>query len=81
MNGAWFEHALALALVNGLLWRAEDDLRGYRKARDPQGLEEEAERIIAVGFRIQDLNDRRAALVESINLLTGEHLGGEKVRG
>jgi hypothetical protein len=62
-----------LALVNGLLWRAEDDLRQNRMGTDKY--------LADLAIKIQDLNDRRAALVESINLLTGEHLGGEKVRG
>jgi hypothetical protein len=31
-----------------------------------------------VAFRIQELNDQRAAVVETINKLAGDHTGSEK---
>lgn len=79
LNGSWFKQVLELGAVNAALWQAEDRLRRFRQARDPHGGEEEAEIIIAVAFRIQELNDQRSTLIEAINQLTGEHLGEEKL--
>ena len=83
LNGIWFEHALALAAVNGALWQAEDQLRLWRaSAGNGHALEQvlgNAEPILRLAFRIQDLNDRRAALISAINAHTGEKLGEEKI--
>lgn len=81
LNGAWFEHILSLGAVNGALWQTEDALRGYR-ADDKGGVvAKEAlwEDAANCAFRIQELNDQRAGLVEAINKLTGDHLGSEKL--
>lgn len=76
LTGAAFEATLGLALVNGLLWRAEDDLRLLRRQSGGELREQDAG---VIAFRIQELNDQRAALVETINKLTGDHLGQEKI--
>lgn len=65
---------LLLAAVNGLLWQAEDALRTLRS----RGLEMCTEAGV-VGFRIQDLNDRRAALIREINVAAGWDNGPEKL--
>ena len=67
-----------LSAVNGALWTAEDqmrDLRGKTKGATFGRSPEEVERC---AFAIQDLNDQRAKLIESINRTTGEHDGSEK---
>jgi len=65
---------LDLAAVNAALWHAEDDLREYRiKVRE---FDEHA--ALAVAFRIQDLNDQRACLIQEINKASGEWQGAEK---
>jgi len=74
-NGKWFEAVLELAAVNAALWHAEDDLRDLRGEVD--GLESSAAPVgyLQAGrlaFRIQSLNDQRAALVERINRDAGE---------
>lgn len=74
LNGNWFEQVLDLAATNAALWDAEDDLRALRLSG--MGQLEAAGRI---GFRIQELNDRRAGIVETINKLTGELVGAEKL--
>ncbi len=84
LNGSWFEHALDLSAVNAALWRAEDELRDWRKRfelRAVSDVEEPAARhlISLIAFRIQSLNDRRGVLVAQINRLTGEFLGEEKL--
>ena len=68
--GQWFEEALQLATINGLLWRAEDDLRYVRVSRSvDDGLQvpDILRRVADIAFRIQELNDQRAALVKQIN--------------
>lgn len=60
-----------LTLVNSLLWRAEDDLRAWRKQGwDTIGAPEAIE-VADLGFRIQALNDRRAGIVMAINTAAG----------
>lgn len=81
LNGSWFPLALDLAAVNAALWRAEDDLRGYRQDNEA-GLADKAalwEDAAKCAFRCQELNDRRAELIEQINRQTGEFLGQEKL--
>lgn len=77
----YVEELLELATVNGLLWQAEDELRDWRRQfKELAGLSGEATAEAAgAAFRIQALNDRRAQLVEAINLKTGEHRGAEKL--
>ncbi len=78
---AYLEDLLELGTVNGALWRAEDEIRDWRRQHQAlQGLSNEANRDVAlVAFRIQALNDRRAQLVAAINQQTGEHRGEEKL--
>jgi hypothetical protein len=83
LNAGWFEHALGLATVNGALWQAEDAMRDHRQQeRDVEKIgdgDPMLRDISRVAFRIQELNDERARLVEAINKLTGDHLGSEKL--
>ena len=81
LNGSWFEQALNLAAVNAALWRAEDEIRDWRRqAGDLGALQKEAYlEVVLLAFQIQSLNDQRAALVAAINKLTGDHLGEEKL--
>lgn len=74
------EWAFELAMVNGLLWHQEDLIRTARRqlADHPLG-EDELRVVVKIAFRIQELNDHRASMVERINKLTGDHLGAEKV--
>ncbi len=78
---AYLDELLELATVNGLLWRAEDELRANRTiAAECKGGEPFSWQAVgAIAFRIQALNDRRAALVEAINQKTGEARGLEKL--
>jgi hypothetical protein len=83
LNGVWFEQVLQLAAVNAALWRAEDALRSARKQHaeivaNPKQLQELVD-IVLVAFGIQDLNDKRAQLVQQINRESGEATGQEKL--
>lgn len=81
LNGAWFEHVLTLTVVNAGLWQATDAIRAQQAeialpsigSRDDMYVE-----AGKLGLRIMALNDQRAGLVETINKLTGGHLGSEK---
>lgn len=80
VDGTVFEAYGELAVVNGRLWAAEDALRAYRQAHAriaASGVE--ADRIVALAFEIQGLNDRRAALIQTINEATGAPVGMEKL--
>jgi len=85
LNSGWFEHTIALAAVNGALWRVEDQMRELRNLPNGERAEWAGfgqtfnERVVTTAFRIQELNDERARLVETINKLTGDHLGSEKL--
>jgi hypothetical protein len=93
LNGSWFAQVLELGAVNAALWYAEDALRGWRSTwaetgPDSSGLSggpgsgyktATAAAIVALAFRIQDLNDQRAVLVEAINKLAGDHIASEKL--
>ena len=64
-----------LSTINGMLWRAEDDLRSNRNCT-------EADRLLGIAgiaYEIQHLNDQRARCIREINQLTGEHAGHEKL--
>lgn len=74
--GGYLDAIFELTTINGMLWRAEDELRDLREADRTAA---HAERVIRVAFRIQDLNDRRAQIVGVINKATGEYLGQEKL--
>lgn len=80
LNGIWFEQVLELAAVNGQLWQAEDQLRGYRVASEGD-INRFSELVLVAqcAFRIQSLNDRRAELVTLINANAGENVGAEKL--
>ena len=89
--GAFLEHVFSLAAVNAALWHAEDDMRALRaqaatwRTIDSTGLtgrEDVTRRHQAageLGFRIQELNDRRAELISLINSAAGDERGEEKV--
>ena len=93
LNGTWFEQVLELAAVNSLLWHAEDDLRAWREKYKDRGPDSSGlsggpgsgfiaatvEKVARLAFRIQELNDRRAALVQEINARAGETSGMEKL--
>lgn len=78
---SYVEALLELSVVNGRLWRAEDDLREYRSIirADASQFLVIGDTVMACAFRIQTLNDRRAVLVGLINQQTGEHRGDEKL--
>jgi len=92
LTGRWFAAYAELAAVNAALWTAEDTVRELRqqaavwKTPDSSGLtgEEERKRIgmqaASVAFWVQELNDRRAELVDQINKEAGEFVGPEKGR-
>jgi len=90
LNGKWFEKVLELAAVNSALWHSEDELRNMRSGYDathtdkyPTPLAQEHLNFFhaatRVAFRIQSLNDRRAALVQQINEDAGESVQPEKL--
>ena len=77
---AGLEQLFELAAVNAMLWHAEDDLREYRADFTVNGATlPEALAVVAIAFRIQSLNDRRAELVGTLNKLAGQDLGPEKL--
>jgi hypothetical protein len=79
---SFLDELLELATVNALLWQAEDQIRAYRNGPAFIGMRpvsEGAETVAEIAFRIQELNDRRAVLIEAINQKTGEHRGQEKL--
>lgn len=83
LNGKWFEAVLALAAVNAFLWQAEDELRRHRHQHaeivaDPKELAQLTQ-AVQVAFRMQALNDRRAALVQQINQEAGDPAEKEKL--
>lgn len=78
LNGAWFDHVSALAVVNALIWHAEDDLRAWRSV-GPVYTPSHLEEIRILAFRLQSLNDRRAELVYRINKEAGD--GDTKDKG
>ena len=79
LNGPWFELVLELSTVNAVLWAATDKLRAILNLHNAAPLHESHVTEAAyLGLDIMRLNDRRAALVDEINKLTGEFLGAEK---
>ena len=77
LGWSWFVNYTELAAVNATIWQGEDQLRGYRKL-SPSLIEVNCPDILSVAFRLQELNDRRAELIEAINKETGDHIGPEK---
>lgn len=74
LNGVWFDAYTGLAAVNAALWHAEDDLRAMRRSGTPN-----TDDIAVLAFRIQSLNDQRAALIARINSDAGDTVGTEKL--
>lgn len=70
----YIEHWLELGVVNGELWRITDRIRAVKAEPKAVDLPDAAE----LAFRILELNDRRADLIDAINKITGEWLGAEK---
>lgn len=81
LNGVWFEQVLGLGAVNAALWHAEDDLRDYRIKYGGRELSPDlnSTAVVQLAFRIQDLNDRRAELVRTINQSAGDESAKEKL--
>lgn len=77
LTGPWFADLLGLGATNAALWHAEDDLRTLRQ-QGTFGSVESYGPAGMVAFRIQALNDQRAALIHSINKLAGDDRGQEK---
>ena len=75
LSGRWFTCYTELAAVNAAIWQSEDTLRGY--ARNAANTNPES--VAAIAYRLQQLNDRRAELIELINKEVGDHLGSEKL--
>ena len=73
--GPWLEHLFELSAVNAALWHAEDDLRELRA--ESSGVT--TLRAGTLAFRIQELNDQRAALVGLINEKAGDGTTQEKL--
>jgi hypothetical protein len=73
--GPWLEHLFELSAVNAALWHAEDDLRELRA----ESLGVTTLRAGTLAFRIQELNDQRAALVGLINEKAGDGTTQEKL--
>jgi hypothetical protein len=67
--GRWTEYFGDLAAVNSALWQAEDCLRAYKNEGERHSHSAE---IIECAFRIQEWNDKRAALIQQINGLVGD---------
>lgn len=76
-SGPIVEAFLGLAATNALLWHAEDEMRAFRES--PTGYKDREREVAAVAFRIQSLNDQRAAFVRTLNQLAGSDLGPEKL--
>ena len=76
LNGAWFDAVLELAAVNAALWHAEDLLKIHREMGQTQGNTDD---IVELAFRLQELNEKRAELVQRINSQAGEPSGAEKL--
>lgn len=77
LNGVWFDKVLDLAAVNAALWHCEDAMRDWRNA--PMLPAASLQSVADLAFRIQELNDQRAALVQGINKDVGESGGQEKL--
>jgi hypothetical protein len=77
LNGAWFDKLLDLAAVNAALWHLEDEMREWRGI--PALHNDSFPEVVSCAFRIQSLNDQRAALVREINKDAGDSVGQEKL--
>lgn len=82
LNAQWFDAFVELGAVNAFLWQAEDDLRGHRANLTPVDAKEGIRiyhTVAHLAVRIQELNDRRAALIEQINKEAGDPAEKEKL--
>lgn len=82
LNAAWFEHLLDLAAVNAQLWTLTDQLRkdAPLMATNLDGVPNLTLVDVAVcGVAILKANDRRAALIQTIDQLCGDFAGAEKL--
>jgi hypothetical protein len=77
LNAVWFDSVLELAAVNASIWQGEDSLRAWR-IPDHAYTMPDLEQIRILAFRLQALNDRRAALVQQINKDAGDPDSKEK---
>jgi len=83
--GAWLAATFELAAVNAILWHAEDEMRRLRLLPEPQRAQWAGsgamwqQQVADCGMRIQELNDRRAGLIDQINKEAGDVVGAEKV--
>jgi hypothetical protein len=71
LSTALFFAQMELGAVNAALWQAEDQLRAWRGPSAPPSPEE-------LAVRIQALNDRRAALIDDLNDVSGRLIAAEK---
>lgn len=65
-DGHWPRQLTTLAAVNAQIWQAEDQLRAMRAIPTETGTT-----VAALAFRIQALNDERAACINALNDLGG----------
>ena len=70
---------LAMAAVNAALWQAEDAIRELRPSPTPLPPWDPVKEAEQLAFRIADLNDRRAQLVQQINADAGQPTPEEKL--
>ena len=77
LNALWFDAMLELGGINAMLWHAEDDLRILRQQYERQQLVD-TDAVVLIAFRLQRLNDQRAALVQQINKDAGDSVTQEK---
>lgn len=78
LNGSWFGSYTELAATNAAIWQQEDALRQLRREKDT-GSSEPAVSFMEIAIYLQELNDRRAQLIEDINKAAGDHIGPEKL--
>ena len=78
LSGRVFEAALELSAVNARIWQEEDYLRGRRRQYEDCPEDVDLLATVAIAFRIQALNDRRHALLHTINTEVGDAGGLEK---
>jgi hypothetical protein len=72
-TGRWVEMWGELNAVHAALWLYEADLRAF-KAASVAARTAKSDEIVECAFRIQDLYDHRAGLIEQINSLVGDRV-------
>jgi hypothetical protein len=68
-TGRWLEFDGELNAVHAALWLYEADLRVFKAQGQTR---ENTDEIVECAFRIQELYDRRASLIEQINGCVGD---------